>query len=460
MENPTPKSYSRKSIWISWIIALSSLGMLLGLASWVVIDIREDKGYTGFQNGLTYKDDISYLKGQMVRINLEQTPPNVEFETDLFPLSERIDYHPKVDPSLFEPQTVVHVDAHVPHLNLISCGGPFEKDPTRTFRNRFSPHYRSIALKSFGGNGITEEAVANGLNWLSSQQNANGSWGKDYKAAVTGLVLLAFPRDVPSYSSWAGRINDYIDLNNPSRPHPPVLPNYLTKVSPGIEYLIELRSENNGFMFTHSRDLEHDIATYALGEAYIVLAYPEGSYDGLPILNAFEQSVDELLENPRITGSTSLASLCKIHSIELRSLHKRKTRKEEIISKDLEKTSHHSGIAILAKQITWKLSEEKPLLATKNNHSGDAIDMFIATQACFHLGGEIWKQWNKQMLHKVLPLQQPDGSWKNWINEKYDLGLSDHDSQLFSTALSVLTLQSYYRYGQNFGNVQNSFRID
>ncbi len=69
-------------------------------------------------------------------------------------------------------------------------------------------------------------------------------------------------------------------------------------------------------------------------------------------------------------------------------------------------------------------------------------DMYFlhhGTIAMFQVGGERWKKWNAKMTDVVLKHQQKDGSWA--AGGTYVLG-----SQVMSTSLGALILESYYRY--------------
>ena len=70
---------------------------------------------------------------------------------------------------------------------------------------------------------------------------------------------------------------------------------------------------------------------------------------------------------------------------------------------------------------------------------------YTGTLALFHIGGEPWSRWNRQLQEKVLPLQNTSGdalgSWDpdpNWIGAA--------GGRVAQTALGVLTFETYFRY--------------
>ncbi|MCZ7644375.1 MAG: hypothetical protein M5U26_03690 [Planctomycetota bacterium] len=84
----------------------------------------------------------------------------------------------------------------------------------------------------------------------------------------------------------------------------------------------------------------------------------------------------------------------------------------------------------------------------KRNDQGllDLYYVYYASLVMFQAGGEEWKKWNTGLQASLLPFQVKDGgpldgSWKPWDN-----GYSGLWGRVGETALSVLSLEVYYRY--------------
>ena len=65
--------------------------------------------------------------------------------------------------------------------------------------------------------------------------------------------------------------------------------------------------------------------------------------------------------------------------------------------------------------------------------------------ASFHVGGPQWERWNAGLQAALLPLQRRestslDGSWDP------DSVWGGHGGRVYSTALSAMTLEVYYRH--------------
>jgi len=75
----------------------------------------------------------------------------------------------------------------------------------------------------------------------------------------------------------------------------------------------------------------------------------------------------------------------------------------------------------------------------------NAYAWYYATLASFHAGGPQWEQWNARLQAALVPLQRRDGgplegSWDP------DAVWGGHGGRIYSTALSAMTLEVYYRH--------------
>ena len=99
------------------------------------------------------------------------------------------------------------------------------------------------------------------------------------------------------------------------------------------------------------------------------------------------------------------------------------------------------------------LAQFNEQLPTWNTDDG-SIDMYYwyyGSLALFQVGGESWRKWNKAMVPAIVKSQHPlnsgrrTGSWD-------PVGPWGHDGgRVYSTAVQVMCLEVYYRYGRVFG---------
>lgn len=330
-----------------------------------------------------------------------------------------------------------------------------------------------------------ENAVTKALNWLSQDQNADGSWGKNSKGAMTGFALLCYL--------------GHCDLTDS--------PEYGETVAKGIKYLVELGDEKDGWLYVtnhkHGSAYAHGIASYALAEAYgmtekafilpvlqkairriIVGQQADGGWvymverpgaDNLRLVDfgnkgASDTSVSgwqfQALKAAYNTGANfpdiepalelAVKNFYRVYSSENGGFGYRN-------KSDTKKANHKlTGVGSLGLQ-SWKFGhpseeEKKETLKKamqhilKNNlsmdyNSGDAnlYSWYYDAQALFNYGGAFWTAWNRKMEPMLLNSQLADGSWPKEGGGKTS-SQGGQDAEVYRTTLCTLMLEVYYRY--------------
>jgi hypothetical protein len=76
---------------------------------------------------------------------------------------------------------------------------------------------------------------------------------------------------------------------------------------------------------------------------------------------------------------------------------------------------------------------------------GNPYFWYYGTLAMFRAGGGAWSTWNEAMKKTLLPAQTADGSWTP-IDVYARYARDGANDKSYTTALSVLSLEVYYRY--------------
>ena len=140
---------------------------------------------------------------------------------------------------------------------------------------------RGNALRQFGGDGVSEQAVVDGLEWLAKHQSKSGAWdpegfdrlcpkgdscgGDDrghasYVGATTGLALLAF------LGAGYSHMDDHL---RPKEEGGPVTHAYTPAITRGLKYLCREQEKDGCIDPSGVRNLYcHGIAALALVEAF------------------------------------------------------------------------------------------------------------------------------------------------------------------------------------------------
>ncbi len=322
-------------------------------------------------------------------------------------------------------------------------------------------------------------AVSRSLAWLKGQQNADGSWGRANKAAMTGLTLLCYLGrcETPDSAFYGDNVRD------------------------GMLYLVELAKKNPyGILaenlVSNSATYEHGIATYALGEIYSFYRLGNRSLPGLR--ETFEKGVQMIIEQQNHQGSWTYGG----KEAGLPTAYNKDSRGEDLSVSGWQfqalKAAKHSGLKIAgldgaikrccdyleSKQTKdggfgktnrdehynqWSLTGcgvlglqtlahnkatpvKKGIRFLREFLTSEPLDWerncnlycwYYYTQAFFQAGADDWKFYNAQFLPQILGAQQADGSFKrgrpNWP-------AGDAADAIYRQCLCTLQLEVYFRY--------------
>lgn len=350
-----------------------------------------------------------------------------------------------------------------------------------------SPGARGKAMAEFGGSGITEGAVIRALRWLKREQQEDGSW-KGYPLAFASLGLLTFL----------------------AHGETPASEEFGQTVEKAIRFIVSQRRDDGNFPGNY----EIPIAAYAICEAYALTRipmlrevaegvtdwiikgqHPTGGWDyrlgGMDTRRTITRTVDgqqETVPNPmfgKYRDDTSYMAWCAqaLKAAHLAGLRNEGLERAMRLAVDgFKKNAHPEGgfgytspgrggltsAGVLSMQLMGAMNEpetrrglavmEDWVCNFREPHGPRPFYYwYYATQAKFHAGGRIWRNWNRQFAEqlvrnqKVLKGAGEDGKdigyWEQ-ITETEGYGL------VYNTTLCALMLQVYYRYLPTFRTPQ------
>lgn len=331
----------------------------------------------------------------------------------------------------------------------------------QAMRNRLDAARRSKLLLEGGGLPEVEDAVQRALAWLATEQNEDGSWGRSYRGAMTGFAVLCFlgHGDTPE-SPAHGRV-----------------------VKAGIQFLTRLSAKNRGLISerpaSNASCYEHGIATYALGEAFLMAGF--GQKDLLPVIEAFERGVQVILDGQTeaggwlyryqkggrgdvsVTGwqyqALKIAHQTRLH---FAGLEERIERMEHFLLSmrgprggfgytEPEDRASLTGAGVLGLQLFHPQEHRimiieglQVILDSNQRKRWPGVDIYAwyyNTQATFNFGGSAWESWSVGFQKALLENQLPEGCWRH-----ASAGKAHADAQIFCTTLCTLMLEVFYRY--------------
>ncbi|QQL44033.1 prenyltransferase/squalene oxidase repeat-containing protein [Sulfuriroseicoccus oceanibius] len=291
-----------------------------------------------------------------------------------------------------------------------------------------------------------EKMYQRGLQWLATNQGADGSWGHidsnfGSNPGVVGLAVMALV----------------------SRGDDPNTGLYAENVRKAVDFIIAEQNTSSGLI--GSRMYDHGFATTALAEVY-------GELDHPGVGQTLQKAVDLILksqsENPTggwryDPGSTDadtsvvgcqmvalfaarnaglmipdvafergLAYLASVRTSEggygySNASNPNPTRGAighlmYSLAKQRDDSSYKSGLAYLKKNLKYR------------DQSYPFYYEYYMAQALFHADSEVWSEWNNANIGYMSTIQLPDGSW------------TSGKGSTFSTSAALLSLALNYRY--------------
>ena len=345
-------------------------------------------------------------------------------------------------------------------------------------RIRVAPQRHEILLRR-GGSPETEQAVAAALAWLAAHQSPDGRWDADgftrrcpdvqpcggegtltqEDTAITGLALLAF----------LGAGHTHRDGQ------------YASVVTKGLRWLIS-QQRGDGDLRGQGRMYSHGIATIALCEAYALTRDPvlwEPAYRAaMFVVQAQNPTTGGWRYQPRaVICDTSVYGwqLLALRSARLagvpvpdetwqraaRWLPRVSWGKAGGLASYLERSMDRHGPTppMTAEALACRLFLGVPTtdpgvqeaVAYLSEHLPDyrlrnVYYWYYASLSLSQVGGEAWKLWNEQMKTILLRTQRRSGHAKGSWDPAYNVAWDTVGGRIYTTALSTLCLEVYYRY--------------
>ncbi|MGK0201015.1 MAG: hypothetical protein ACI89X_001425 [Planctomycetota bacterium] len=346
-----------------------------------------------------------------------------------------------------------------------------------------------------GGDKPTATAIGAGLNWLAKHQDKNGRWDADgfmkhdtdgtacdgpgsavHDIGVTGLAMLAMLGD--GSTMRAGPYKNQLKL--------------------AVKWLRDQQGQDGRFGSNASHDYiyDHAIATYAMCEAYGLSDYKlikKSAQKGINYLESHRNHYSVWRYQPRDNDNDlSVTSWCLMayKSAEFFDLQVNKgaiklcatyidlltspdgrhgyTKQGEGSSRmpgdhstkfPIDKCETLTAAGLFCRYFIGQSPKSKPIMKDAANllvskpprwdtvaGTIDHYYWYYGSHAMFQAGGHHWKTWNMHLKAALLPTQfkvgNQAGSWDPagvW---------GEQGGRVYSTAMSVLSLESYYRYSR------------
>jgi hypothetical protein len=339
---------------------------------------------------------------------------------------------------------------------------------------------RSLRDK-YGANKNTEKSVNKALDWLSKNQNEDGSWGVHPKSRYmfTGLATLAFLANgdtpvsqkygkniiaaIKCMMKWVAKKRNYVGDGN-SYSHPIVsyalaeaygitrMPKIKDAMDKALDSIIKGMNKDGGFNYYYDRIPRilkrdnvsgkmpknsepkpvSDLSFSGWNYQALIAAYAAGS-DHPKLRETLQRAVDNLKELGRYNkkggfgvrpGSKPDFGMSSVGLLCLGLLNEDRAAETKNALKWLKSYNRH-GMQKCSWKFDRKIHKDYPKAFTHAIYT-----WYYQTQALFHAcngRGSIWRKWNKVFGAAMIKEQNPDGSWLTPA-EKYGAGHLDKNA--------------------------------
>lgn len=492
--------------WARWLtpygtsLAIHAFGLLLLTIVVTALGVDEDKKTPAMFSG-QLTDDISSSEmgdqsGDPFTTLTTDEPPSLSLEAAPSPsadiilpkLADSTEFGPLLNPTAMTPSGL-SAESIGPALSSTGRGlgslrgnvsGEF--DPRLPMMAPFSGRQeesRARMVRREGGTVESEKAVELGLAWIARHQRTDGSWGLDTSSSCGAPGCPATPAMT---SDTAATGLALLPLLGAGHTHTKK-GRFQKTVERGLAFLVKSQKPS-GEIYTggdfNSLFYSHAIATMALCEAYGLTKdkrLKEPAQRAIFYINrnqnkadggwryAFGQEGDTSVVGWQVFAMRS----AHLAGLEVNKAVLKRTREFlDRVSTDKIKSSYAylpgrgpsptmTAEGLVCRQLLgWPKRNEGLIVGTASvfAHLEQSKDRniyywYYATQLLHNMRGKMWERWNTRVRDGLIAMQVTGkgcdlGSWDP-INPQPD-EWGSRAGRLYTTSLSLLTLEVYYRY--------------
>jgi hypothetical protein len=326
---------------------------------------------------------------------------------------------------------------------------------------------KASLLGKYGGNKLSEAAVALALEWLARQQRPDGSWSLqgpysdgveiENVPAATSMALLAFlgaghthqkgkwkqtvakgaqllvrqqleGGDFPGVSAHAKMYTQgqaaiaLCELYGMTKD-----PQFKAAAEKAVEFCVKNQSPEGGWRYD-PRDGASDVSV----TGWVLMGLQSARFAELPVPDTTFQRITKFLDLATTDGGSLYGYLPNT------SEAKASMTAEALLCRQYLGWAREDQR--LQKGVEWLLNNNMPDWGRR-----DVYYWYYATQVMHHMEGPQWTKWNSVMRDMLVKNQVKQGKEAGSWNPQGD-EWGPHAGRLYTTCLSVYMLEVYYRH--------------
>jgi hypothetical protein len=276
-----------------------------------------------------------------------------------------------------------------------------------------------LAVLAFLGKGYTHEDnpfsdnVERALHWLIGQQDSMGFLGGQANSYARmychGMATIA--------------IGEAYGMTKDSKLREPL--------ARAVQYIVDSQNADGGWRYYRVK--QGDMSMFG----WQLMALKSAKTAGLAVPPAsMNRAIDFLIANGEALKNRKLSQFGGLADYRLDEAPKPSMTAESLFCKQILGIKRTNRAAIEAVDYLQKNLPQRS--------RQDLYYWYYGTLAMYHHGGDPWRRWNQSLRDNLVSDQRTDGEFAGSWNPRTPWG--DYGGRVFSTTLSTLCLEVYYRF--------------
>ncbi len=316
-------------------------------------------------------------------------------------------------------------------------------------------HGRKSMVRRKGGSTQGQNAVLKALRWLKKVQNSDGSWAGGPAFTATALLCFLAHGETPLSENFgvtvqkamqwlAGAMPAAGECGGRAYSHGMAtyalaeaygmtqIPFLLEPMENGLRHIVQGQQAGGGFDYHYAKTLRWDMSVsgwqfQAMKAAYVAGAQVEGLEEAMNKAVKFCRKIAYANNNFGYSSPGSGGNMTGVGTVGMQLLGAGHAKEVEGACQTIA--------TVRLQGYQWA------------NASINLYGWYYDTQAMFNKGGNSWRDWNAVFEKELVYNQHPEGYWET--KEGHGMG-PELAGKVFSTTLSCLQLEVYYRYLPTF----------